>query len=287
MKWIFFLLLITGCQLGFYQRLTLTKDPETKLCFLGDVGRDSPTQAQVAEALKTEKCHAIYFTGDIIYPGGLHGPNDKEAEKKFFKYYRPLTMMDHRPQLHIALGNHDYHNNADVWTQISRGDPSVYAPARYYFEEFPPVCLVVLDTQPINQSIQYIRNEGQINWLNEQQPKFKDCPVKIAIGHHPYRNSITRRGPARGPLKKFLETYVVGVFDFYIAGHDHIMSYEGKEKGTEQFISGAGGTPDKGHLPGYLTMTVSKDQNKTKVLTTINKINSDGMIEKRDFQSSF
>ncbi len=287
MKWIILLLLISGCQLGHYQRRVITEDPITKLCFLGDVGRDSPTQGQVAQALKGEKCHAIYFTGDIIYPGGLKTPGDKEAESKFFKYYRPLTQMDHRPQLHIALGNHDYHNNADVWTEISRINPSVYAPARYYFEKFHPICVVTLDTQPIKQVFQYIRTEGQIKWLNDQKKKLQDCTVKIAVAHHPYRNSITKRGPAKGPLKRFLEKQGVGRFDYYIAGHDHIMSYEGEEKGTRQFISGAGGTPDKGHLPGYLTMDIEKRNGRVSVLTRVKKISPDGALETREFLSVF
>lgn len=119
MKWLLFFL-IFGCQAGFYQKKKFTDTKATKLCFLGDVGKASYAQGLVAEALREEKCHEIFFAGDIIYPGGLNNIYDKNAERKFFHYYRPLTLIDNKPQLHIALGNHDYGGNADIWTEIAR-----------------------------------------------------------------------------------------------------------------------------------------------------------------------
>lgn len=288
-KWITLIAIASSCQLGHYKKETFPPDKATKLCFLGDVGRDSPVQAQVAKALVGEKCHSIYFTGDIIYPGGLSGPNDKEAEEKFFKYYRPLTKIDHRPKLHIALGNHDYHNDPDVWTVIAQQDETVYAPARYYFQEIAPLCIAVFDTYPLRFNYQFFRNRGQINWIQEQKKSLEKCKLKIAVGHHPYKNSKTERGGATGKLKSFLEEYVLGEFDYYIAGHDHVMSYEGKVKGTDLYISGAGGRPHLGYRPGYMTMTLESKDGKLSVLTMVKEITEEGKIleVKEDLDQSY
>ena len=278
MKWTLLFLIISSCQLGFHQKRILTHEPVMKLCFLGDVGKDSPTQGQVALALQDEQCHAVFFAGDIIYPKGLQFAGDKEGEEKFFKYYRPLTNKDHRPQLHIALGNHDYQSNPDVWTRIAEQDPSVYAPARYFSEDFGGVCVTTLDTQLAIFPFEYIRQKGQSRWLSQEKKKFKDCTVKIALGHHPYRYPRVR---------KFLKDEVFGVFDYYIAGHEHFMSYERIKDQTEQFITGAGGTPDHGHLPGYLTMTIEKKAETFEVLTEINKISPRGQVTREKFRRSF
>ena len=278
-KWIICLILISGCQLGAYNRGKLADKQKTKLCFIGDVGRDSPTQGQVAEALKNEKCHGIYFAGDIIYPGGLGTARDQEAETKFFKYYRPLTTIDNQPKLHIALGNHDYHNNPDVWTDIARREDSVVAPARYYFQDLSPVCIVILDTEPIRFNYQFFRNQGQLKWIKEQKKTLKEnCKLKIAIGHHPYFNSKTERGHAKRKIRSFLDDHVIGEFDFYIAGHDHVMSYEGARQGTELFITGAGGTPHEGHRAGYMTMEIDETPGKLKVQTAIKELSATGEV---------
>lgn len=287
MKWLILLLLIAGCQAGFYQKKKFVDPKPTKLCFLGDVGKASYTQGLVAAALKAEKCHEIFFTGDIIYPGGLNNIFDKNAEKKFFRYYRPLTIIDNRPQLHIALGNHDYGGNADIWTEISRKESSVYAPARYFFEDYDGICLVTLDTDPFRFSYQKLRNQGQMDWLNQELSKIKKCKLSIAVGHHPYHNAFTKRGPAKGEIKVFLENYVLGQFNYYIAGHNHFMSYDGIDKGTIQYTTGAGGTPQKGHLPGYLTMIIENTQQGLKVLTSIKKITKEGKTIHEDQLNSF
>lgn len=286
MKWLLFLL-ITGCQAGFYQKKKFVDPKITKLCFLGDVGKASYAQGLVAEALKLERCHEIFFTGDIIYPGGLNNITDKNAEKKFLSYYRPLTLIGNKPQLHIALGNHDYGGHPDVWTEISRLEPFIYAPSRYFFEDYDGICLVTLDTDPHRFNYQKLRNQGQMDWLNQQLPKIKKCKLSIAVGHHPYRNAFTKRGPAKGGIKFFIENYILGNFHFYIAGHNHFMNYDGIDKGTIQYTSGAGGRPQRGHLPGYLTMTIERIEDGLSVKTAIKEINKDKSLKTQEFYNEF
>jgi hypothetical protein len=286
MKWLIFLLII-GCQAGFYQKKKFADPKPTKICFLGDVGKASYVQGQVAEALKSEKCHEIFFTGDIIYPGGIHSISDKNVERKFLHYYRPLTVVDNKPHLHIALGNHDYGGNADIWSEISHFEPSIYAPARYFFEDYEGICLITLDTDPLRFSYQKLRNQGQIDWLNQQRKKIKNCKLSIAIAHHPYHNAFTKRGPAKGAIKTFLETYVLGQFNYYIAGHNHFMQYDGIDKGTIQYTTGAGGWPEEGQLPGYLTMTIENTAQGLKVLTSIKKLTGEGKTIHEDQLNSF
>lgn len=244
-----------------------------KLCFIGDSGQDSSTQIQAAQALLNESCHGVWVLGDVIYPSGLIDENDPQAEHKFFKHYRPVYEKDHHPLFRILLGNHDYRGEVDVWTEIAKTNPMIYAPSRFYFEEFQGVCIASLDTNLPRFFFEYPHHLAQKKWIKELEDRLKqDCPVKIALGHHPYLNSGKRHGPSTGTVKSFLEDYVVGTFDYYLAGHEHALSYEGNPRGTELYISGAAGNPNAGQLPGFITMEIEKNKNQFRIKTTLKRI---------------
>jgi hypothetical protein len=83
-------------------------------------------------------------------------------------------------------------------------------------------------------------------------------------------NALTKR--PKEPLKKFLDKHVLGKLNYYIAGHNHFMQYEGIDKGTVQYTSGAGGTPEKAPLLGYLTMLIEESNKKLSITTMIQEI---------------
>lgn len=126
-----------------------------------------------------------------------------------------------------------------------------------------------------------------MTWLQEQKQKLRHCKLTIAVGHHPYHNFKTKRGPAKGPIKKFLETYVLGNFDYYIAGHNHFMNFDGIDKGTIQYTTGAGGNVSKEDLPGYLTMIIEHTNGGLKVLTSIKEITREGKTIQQDRLNTF
>jgi hypothetical protein len=61
----------------------------------------------------------------------------------------------------------------------------------------------------------------------------------MLITHYPYY-SPTGRDAWKG-LKKFYDEYILGKFDVIMAGHEHLLSYDGAVMGTHNFISGSGG----------------------------------------------
>lgn len=275
---LFTLFILSSCSSGVIQKKAALNQGKVKLCFIGDTGQNSPTQRQVAKALLKENCHAIYILGDIIYPSGLSSDKDPQFKTKFLDYYEKIAQSGHRPKIHILLGNHDYRGDPDVWKDLSKSYPFIVAPARYYFQAFGDICIASLDTDPHKYFFQFIRAMSQNSWLDDVHEKLQSCDLKIALAHHPYLSSGKDHGNATGRIKNFLEENVIGKFDYFIAGHEHIMSYEGEVKGTKLFISGAAGTPDKGYLPGYLTIETDHD-----TLVTIKRITSDNKIKEEKF----
>jgi hypothetical protein len=61
----------------------------------------------------------------------------------------------------------------------------------------------------------------------------------MLITHYPYY-SPTGRDAWKG-LKLFYDKHIIGQFDVIMAGHEHLLSYDGVLKGTHNFISGSGG----------------------------------------------
>ena len=137
-------------------------------------------------------------------------------------------------------------------------------------------------TAPLGASPSDIRNltKGHFNvmlypesselacrWLKDNFNYLKEnCRLSIAVGHHPLFSSGDRdKGSPQ--LASFLNEYVFGVFDIYIAGHNHVLADEGEKNGTLQLISGSGslpgGSPDQAptdkfnvETPGYLALGI-------------------------------
>lgn len=258
----------TGCSTSL--KFPKEETSSLKLCFVGDMGMASVAQKRVAQALKHEKCHEIYFLGDIIYPNGIEDSKDPALQKRFFKYYLDLSQRDNRPKLHIVLGNHDYIRNPDAWMQVAEEHHEVYFPARYYWVKKEDVCLVALDSNVVNYA-------EQAAWLKEKRSFWQDCHYVLALAHQPLFTNGPEHLDAPTELKRFYEDNVVSKFDFLITGHEHIVEYLGVRNGTTFFLSGAGGAVAKGYQPGYLTLEKMNDQATSLVMKT-KTIGSDGRI---------
>lgn len=237
----------------------LSQEDQIKICFLGDVGQGTEFQSTIAEALKKEECHRIAFLGDLVYPKGISSTADPELEEKFLKYYRSL--FDDNPNLItlLMLGNHDHQGKPGAWRNLYKEDERFFFPNYYYFIDYGGLCLVALDTSLYFYQEQLTEAAEQTQWLTKLQPRLKECDVKVAMSHHPfkgggYSGSKDWKG-AEGTLKTFLDTYVIGNFDIHIAGHVHVLEDDGKDEGTRMLISGTGGENRGDGKSGYIVLT--------------------------------
>jgi predicted phosphodiesterase len=228
-----------------------------KLCFIGDVGIDSPAQLKVSEMLLKETCDSIHFLGDIIYERGLKNHHDKNFIHKFWKYYEKITLTGKKPNLYMVMGNHDHKRSIDAWKKLSEKHPKIFFPHPYYFLKINDVCMTHIETDYFLMISNFASMMTELNWLKSLD--LKDCRIKIALGHHPYNSSGKDHGNSGFPLRNILKNHVIGKYDFYISGHEHILSDEGLDSETRLIISGAGGKVDPGYQNGFVVLTISEN----------------------------
>lgn len=247
------------------------------ITFLGDTGTGDTNQGAVARAMYFNKSDEYRVLGDVIYEGGLASQYDPQFRTKFHQHYAVF-----KKPFWIVLGNHDYvHDKAgiDAWLDIGRRIDYVNFPNLYYFEKYGDLCILSLDTFTIAvETARKIFKDKtptqlqQEKWLKERIfPMLSKCNIKIALGHHPYR-SHGFHGDMEMIGKRFFEEYILGRFDFYFAGHDHNLAYEGQAKGTHLIVSGGGGktrsvkqgAPYIKETLGFSKMIIDKDK-KVKI----------------------
>jgi tartrate-resistant acid phosphatase type 5 len=254
-----FLFLLFSCATAPRQVFTQKIPAESlKLCFIGDTGTRDQAQQDVASMLEKEKCHSIHFVGDIIYSDGLKNRHDKQFQKKFWNYYAKTTEIDHKPNLNIILGNHDHEGSVNAWVELSQKHPKVFFPSPWYLIEMNNICMVHLDTEYYRFYTNYLMRSNEKSWLKSIKKDLKRCDIKIAVGHHPYNSRGKKHSMSTGTMRTSLEETVIGKFDYYISGHEHILSDEGEVKGTRLLISGAGGRQDENE-GGYLVMEIKNN----------------------------
>jgi len=261
----------------------LSEEEEVKLCFLGDLGRGTEMQQFMAESLQRENCHRIFFLGDLVYPKGIKSAGDTELEDKFMKYYRPLVEANPNLYINLILGNHDHKEDPSAWKDVAKENPGFFFPHYYYMIDYGGLCVVALDTSFYYYPKLVAEMTAQTNWLNRMQSRINKCDVKIAATHHPLKAGSGYQGSkdwggSSGPLKVFLDTYVVGTFDLHIAGHVHALADDGKDDGTRLLISGTGGENLDDTKPGYVVITW-QPSNPKRVGYTLRRLDPEVVIE--------
>ena len=78
-------------------------------------------------------------------------------------------------------------------------------------------------------------------------------------------------------LTNFYEKNVLGEFDYFLTGHEHVVEYMGKQRGTKIIISGAGGAVAPKHLPGYVTLE-KMDVHSTSLVAKMKTIERNGKV---------
>lgn len=248
------LFIITACSTPqvTYQEKLPAKD--MTYCLLGDSGNALPSQFAVAHALQKENCDRIFILGDLIYPDGIKNPDDPDLDKKFISVYEPLSKTGNKPSFSLIMGNHDYRGSVSSWKKVAKKHPWIFFPASYYLQKLNDICFIGLDTNLYLRPWLLTQAFRQMKWLASLGSDLKDCRFTVALAHHPYLSPVGHR-PAEGFLKHFYEDKIIGKVNVLITGHDHILADIGVHKGTQLFISGAGGQHN--HRPGYLVMKVS------------------------------
>ncbi len=210
-----------------------------KICIIGDTGTGSTTQKIMGEQLAKEGCHQIRLLGDVIYPSGLKNEFDTQYFDKFYVPFKGTINGKNKPLFHIITGNHDYKQDEYVWTKLHNKFHYLFAPSLNYVETYHQgkICLFNFDTTAA-EHFKVRRAYKTFKWIRSQIKGHKNCKVRLAFGHHPYKSS-GKHGDASPLTKYFLKYSVIGKVDAYFAGHEHQVSHEGSSKGTELFISGS------------------------------------------------
>ncbi|HXH74820.1 MAG TPA: metallophosphoesterase [Bacteriovoracaceae bacterium] len=237
---------------------SLKQEENVKFCFTGDMGMDTPHQQAIADALKREKCHRLFFLGDLVYPKGIDSVEDEELTTKFLSYYEPLFEDNPNLFINLVLGNHDHKGKPEAWKDISKKNDHFFFPDYYYMVDYGGICFVALDSSFYYYLNDVFETSAQTSWLQGLRARLKKCDVKVAMTHHPFKS--TGHDPnddwegAEGALKVFLDSYVIGTFDIHFAGHVHAVFDDGKDEGTRMLTSGAGGQVRGDNKPGYIVL---------------------------------
>jgi hypothetical protein len=253
--------------------------PKTSVRFvaIGDFGKGNDKQYAVGAAMASVctargGCDFAITLGDNFYPSGASSVTDQIWQTAFELPYQDLNV-----RFYATLGNHDY-GNSGSGTDLKRAEVQIaytaksqkwYMPAHHYTFTEGPIDFVALDMNAIFledtpgagtlfPEIKAIALE-QKAIMNDRTAALTK-PWKIALGHHPYLSngehgnagwydSVYTLGSG---VKSFVDTYIKGKYDVYLAGHDHSMQDLGNKDGTEFIVSGAGASTTNVRDPGSL-----------------------------------
>ncbi len=229
----------------------------TDVVLVGDTGRDTRSQADVAMAMARvcaeEACDLGMLAGDNVYPAGVSSEDDRVMERMFDKHYNRLGL----PFL-VALGNHDYGTLYNRWDRgefqrrHSTRNPLFVLPHFWHVRETAQAVFAIVDT-------------SRMMWKNSLEPQARMVREAhalarasgkwlVVLGHHPYLSNGDHgnAGNYEGAsfpdfvsgkhVKAFFRDHVCGKADFYLAGHDHgLQVLEGGQAGCDTLLVVSGG----------------------------------------------
>lgn len=273
-----------------YKDTLLAEEEMVKFCLVGDLGRVTEHQQEIADALEAEECNRIFFLGDLVYPKGIKSVDDPELERRFLNYYLPLLNRNPELVINLVLGNHDHKEDPSAWKDVSNRYEGFFFPHYFYMVDYGGLCMVALDTSFYYYTEMVAEAFDQAKWLTQLDSKLKSCDVKIAFTHHPlkgdgYSGSKDWNGSS-GPLKAFLETYIIGKFDMHIAGHVHILADDGEDEGTRLLISGTGGEVLGNEKPGYIVLRW-EPSNPKRIGYRLREVDMDvSIVQEQEFEET-
>jgi predicted phosphodiesterase len=217
------------------------KDGSVRFAVMGDTGRDSREQYEVAKQMVAFHDEFpfdfVIMLGDNIY--GADGPADMRT--KFETPYKPL--LDAGVVFHAVLGNHD-NPNQRFYKLFNMGGERYYTfrASKGGVSKLTEggVRFFALDTDYLDKP--------QLDWL-EKELSSSSSDWKISFFHHPLYSSGKTHGSAlesRALLEPLFVKYGVSAA---FSGHDHLYERIKPQKGgIVYWVSGAGGSLRKGDL---------------------------------------
>jgi predicted phosphodiesterase len=210
------------------------KPASVKFAVIGDSGRGTPEQHQVAEQMRRFReafdYQFVIMLGDNIYEGPA---TPLDYQQKFEEPYREL--LSDNVRFFAALGNHD--DPRQIWY------PPFNMNGERYYSFSPPediltrwvtrVEFFALDSTNLDRV--------QLQWLDERLAK-SDAEWKIVFLHHPlYTSGRYRRTSLvhRWALEPILVRHGVAVV---FSGHEHIYQRSELQHGIQYFVSGGAGS---------------------------------------------
>lgn len=132
------------------------------------------------------------------------------------------------------------------------GTENVFFPHPFYSivnNHTARLCVLMLDTEEL-RSTQTPGCRSQQAFVRARMAQLgESCAFSLAVGHTPSRSSGHHGCHEAAPplwrlphrVVHFWEHELLGRVDVGIGGHDHQISHEGEDRGTEIFVTGAGG----------------------------------------------
>jgi hypothetical protein len=202
-------------------------DATVQFSAFGDLGKGSPDQFAVYEALKSVHSDFLLVTGDLAYDNGTL----RQFEYYFFDIYKDLLAL---VPVFPASGNHDYQTRDGavfrevfVLPEVSMSEGE----ERWYSFDWGPVHVAVLDTQ--------VMLETQAEWLREDLDA-TDLPWKIVSLHKPSYSSGSH-GSDDSMREIFGPVFRDHGVQLVLAGHDHHYERTFKTEGVVHVVTGGGG----------------------------------------------
>jgi 3',5'-cyclic AMP phosphodiesterase CpdA len=209
-----------------------------KFAVIGDSGRGSPEQHQVAEQMSRFREHFrftfVLMLGDNIYEGPAT-PDD--YRRKFEEPYG--TLLRDGVKFFAVLGNHDDPRQVAY--------PPFNMHGQRYYSFAPPEDPVTRLTTPVEYFALDSTNldRTQLAWLEQRLDK-SDADWKIVFLHHPLYTSGRYRNASRvhrWALEPLLQRHGVNVV---LSGHEHIYQRSALQNNILYFVSGAAGSLRRG-----------------------------------------
>jgi len=223
-------------------------DPNLVVSFLavGDWGRDGMfLQAEVArwmgETATALGADFVISVGDNFYEDGVESVHDPKWKTSFEDVYTAPSLQ---VPWYVALGNHDYHGNAQAQLDYAKTSKRWNMPDRWYSHHQAAVTnkgrvaveVFVLDTSPFiaayhADGAEKVKVKGQktgpqLKWLDAALSR-STAEWQVVVGHHPIYSAGQYGVPAGTPeliarLDPILQRHRVPL---YLCGHEHELQY--------------------------------------------------------------
>ncbi|UAK23932.1 purple acid phosphatase family protein [Sphingomonas nostoxanthinifaciens] len=218
------------------------KSHSVTFCMIGDWGRGTPAQHDVAAAMgmaaARSNASSVLAVGDNFYDVGVTSVDDPLWQSMYEHVYTHPALQ---VPWHAMLGNHDYTSNPQAQVEYTARSPRWRMPARYYKVEdanmaAASVDIFVVDTVPFVKSYSKdptnprARNivgqdtDAQLAWLDGALAA-STARWKLVAGHHTIHSGGSAHGDTVELVERLKPILVRNKVQAYLAGHDHDLQH--------------------------------------------------------------